>query len=83
MVNTVTGAIEIQEAFEMREWGQQTGTNRRSPGCLTSRARPLAGSPSKMVAVYIFKGDQAAVESIRGRGTDQFRPAAEYPLLPA
>jgi hypothetical protein len=61
LVNTVMGAIEIEEAFEMREWGQQIGTNSSISWLPYLTVRPLAGSPFKMVAVYIFKGDQAAV----------------------
>ena len=66
LVNTVMGAIEIQEAFEMREWGQQIGTNSSISWLPYLTVRPLAGSPSKMVAVYIFKGDQAAVNPSAG-----------------
>jgi hypothetical protein len=66
LVNTVMGAIEIQEAFEMREWGQQIGTNSSITWLPYLSVRPLAGSPSKMVAVYIFKGDQAAVNPSAG-----------------
>ena len=61
VVNTVAGAIEIQEAFEMREWGQLAGTNSSLSWMPYLTVRPLAGNSPKTVAVYIFKGDQAAV----------------------
>jgi hypothetical protein len=61
VVNTVTGAIEIQEAFEMREWGQLAGTNSSLSWMPYLTVRPLAGNSPKTVAVYVFKSDQAAV----------------------
>ena len=61
VVNTVAGAIEIQEAFEMREWGQLAGTNSSLSWMPYLTVRPLAGNSPKTVAVYIFKGDQVAV----------------------
>ena len=61
VVNTLAGAIEIQEAFERREWGQAAGTNSSLSWIPYLTVRPLAGNLPKTVAVYIFKGDQAAV----------------------
>ena len=61
VVNTVTGAIEIQEAFELREWGQQAGTNSSLSWMPYLTRRPLAGNSPKTVAVYVSKGDQNVV----------------------
>jgi hypothetical protein len=61
VVNTVAGAIEIQEAFEMREWGQLAGTNSSLSWMPYLTVRPLAGNSPKTVAVYVFKGDRGAV----------------------
>ena len=61
VVNTVAGAIEIQEAFETREWGQLAGTNSSHSWMPYLISRPLAGNSPKTVAVYLFKGDQVAV----------------------
>ena len=60
VVNTVAGAIEIQEAFETREWGQLAGTNSSLTWLPYLTVRPLAGNLRKTVAVYVFKGDQNA-----------------------
>jgi Bacterial virulence factor lipase N-terminal len=72
VVNTVAGAIEIQEAFEIGEWGRQSGTTSHvwTPHL---RARPLAGMAPKAVAFYILKGDQntvnpSATESLTDSG---------------
>jgi hypothetical protein len=60
VVNMVAGAIEIQEAFEIHEWGQQTGQTADTwLGHL--RKSPLAGMEPKMVGIYVFKTDQQTV----------------------
>jgi hypothetical protein len=61
VVNTVAGAIEIQEAFETREWAQLAGTNSSRSWLPYLTRRPLAGNSPKTVLVYAFKGDQIAV----------------------
>jgi fermentation-respiration switch protein FrsA (DUF1100 family) len=60
VVNTVAGAIEIQEALEIAEWGRQTG-NTAHTWMPYVRTRPLAGMSPKAVAVYVLKGDQSTV----------------------
>jgi Bacterial virulence factor lipase N-terminal len=60
VVNTVPGAIEIQEALEMAEWGRQTGATAHT-WMPYLRTRPLAGMSPKAVAVYVLKGDQSTV----------------------
>ena len=66
VVNTVAGAIEIQEAFETREWGQLGGTNSSLSWMPYLTVRPLAGNSPKTVLVYLFKGDQNAVNPSAG-----------------
>ena len=61
VVNTVAGAMEIQEAFETREWGQLAGTNSSLSWMPYLSVRPLPGNSVKTVLVYLFKGDQQAV----------------------
>jgi fermentation-respiration switch protein FrsA (DUF1100 family) len=60
VVNTVAGAIEIQEALEIAEWGRQTGTTAHT-WMPYVRTRPLAGMSPKAVAVYVLKADQSTV----------------------
>ena len=60
LVNMVAGAIEIQEAFEIHEWGQQTGQTSHT-WMLHLRKSPLAGMEPKAVGIYVFKTDQQAV----------------------
>jgi hypothetical protein len=61
VVNMVAGAIEIQEALETREWAQLAATNSSLSWLPYLTVRPLAGNSPKTVAVYVFKGDQVAV----------------------
>ena len=70
VVNTVAGAIEIQETFEVAEWGRQGGSDPWTPYL---RKRPLAGMSPKAVAVYVLKADQntvnpSATESLTDSG---------------
>jgi hypothetical protein len=60
VVTTVPGAIAIQEALEIAEWGRQTGTTAH-PWMPYVRARPLPGMSPKAVAVYVLKADQSTV----------------------
>jgi hypothetical protein len=60
LINTVPGAIDIQEAFEIHEWGQQTGQTSHT-WMLHLRKRPLAGMAPKAVGIYVFKADQQTV----------------------
>jgi hypothetical protein len=60
VTNTVSGAIGIQEAFEMQEWGQQAG---QSPILWAPYLRnaPLTGVQPKSVLLQFMTGDQQAV----------------------
>jgi hypothetical protein len=60
VVNMVAGAIDIQEAFEIHEWGQQSGQTSHT-WMLHLRKSPLAGMESKAVGIYVFKTDQQTV----------------------
>jgi hypothetical protein len=60
VVNTVAGAIEIQEALENAEWGRLRGITAH-PWMPYLQSRPLAGMSPKAVAVYVLKGDQSTV----------------------
>jgi hypothetical protein len=59
VINTVPGAIDIQETFELREWGQQSGEALTWARHL--RREPLAGNEPKSVLVQFAKGDQNSV----------------------
>jgi hypothetical protein len=56
VVNTVPGAIAIQEVFEWNEWIQQAGDPVAYSPHL--RKQPLAGVPAKSVIIQFAKGDQ-------------------------
>ena len=60
VVNLIAGAIDIQEAFEIHEWGQQTGQTSHT-WMLHLRKSPLAGMEPKAVGIYMFKSDQQTV----------------------
>ena len=60
VVNLVAGAIAIQEAFEIHEWGQQTGQT-SDTWLVHLRKSPLAGMDPKTVGIYVFKTDQQTV----------------------
>jgi fermentation-respiration switch protein FrsA (DUF1100 family) len=60
VVNTVAGAIEIQEVLEIAEWGRQTGTTAHT-WMPYLRKKPLAGMSPKAVAIYVLKTDQSTV----------------------
>lgn len=59
VVNAIAGAMDIQKAFEMHEWGQESGQN---PVVWAPyiRARPLAGLYAKSVIYQFAKTDQQA-----------------------
>ena len=59
VVNTVVGAMDIQRAFEMHEWGQQSG---QTPIVWARHVRsaPLRGLAGKSVMYQFAKGDQQA-----------------------
>jgi hypothetical protein len=72
VVNTVAGAIEIQEALESAEWGRLRGVTAH-PWMPYLQSRPLAGMLPKVVAVYVLKADQntvnpSATESLTDSG---------------
>ena len=60
VTNTVTGAIAVQEAFELHEWGQQAG---QSPILWAQylRKAPLTGVAPKAVLLQFATADQQAV----------------------
>src|SRR5262249_32770690 len=59
VVNTVVGAMAIQELFENTEWVSQSG----NPVAYAPHLRkaPLPGMPAKSVLVQFAKGDQNVV----------------------
>jgi hypothetical protein len=59
VINTTDGTMDIQKAFEMHEWGQQSGHN---PIVWASyvRTTPLAGLYAKAVIYQFAKSDQQA-----------------------
>ena len=60
VTNTIPGAMEIQAALEVAEWGQQSG---RTPVVWAPylREKPLPGLYPKPVIIQFGKGDQEAV----------------------
>jgi hypothetical protein len=58
VINTVTGAREIQEAFEIADWARQSG----NPPAYAPHLRkaPLPGVPAKSVIFQFAKGDMQA-----------------------
>ena len=60
VTNTIPGAMEIQAALEMAEWGQQSG---RTPIVWAPylRERPLPGLNPKLLIIQFGKGDQEAI----------------------
>lgn len=60
VTNTIAGAIEIQQAFEMQEWAGQSGT---SPVTWARYVReaPLPGLSPKSVIYQFAKADQQAI----------------------
>jgi hypothetical protein len=60
VINTVEGAIAIQEAFEHHEWAQQTGQS-SIPYAKYLVSSPLPGVGPKALLVQTNKGDQSGV----------------------
>jgi hypothetical protein len=60
VIITVAGAIAIQNAFEMHEWGQQSAQTSQT-WIRHLKAKPLAGMSPKPVLVIFGRGDQNAV----------------------
>ena len=58
--NTIAGAIEIQQAFEMQEWGGQSG-NSPVTWARYVREAPLPGLSPKSVIYQFAKADQQAI----------------------
>jgi dienelactone hydrolase len=58
VINTVAGAMAIQEVLDNFEWVSQTGGN-PVPYAPHLRKSPLAGVPAKSVIVQFGKGDQS------------------------
>lgn len=60
VINTIAGAMEIQSAFEIHEWGQQSGQTTHT--WIRHLARhPLPGNVAKPVLLQVNKGDHQAV----------------------
>jgi hypothetical protein len=59
-INTVSGAIAIQNAFEMHEWGQQSAQTSQT-WIRHLQSKPLTGMLRKPVLVIFGRGDQNAV----------------------
>jgi hypothetical protein len=59
VINTIAGAIDIEKAFDMHEWGQESG---QSPIVWAPylRTRPLEGLHAKSVMYQFAQGDQQA-----------------------
>ncbi len=65
VVNTVSGAMPIQEFFERVEWATQSS----APEALAPHLRraPLAGAPPRPVLIQFAQGDQTAVNPSTAR----------------
>ncbi len=59
VINNVPGAIEIQEAFERHEWGQQSGQS-PLPWLPHLRSNPLPGNTAKSLIIQYNNMDQNA-----------------------
>jgi hypothetical protein len=59
VINTIDGAMDIQKAFEMHEWGQESGQN-PIVWAPYVRTRPLTGLYAKSVIYQFAKSDQQA-----------------------
>jgi hypothetical protein len=60
VTNTVEGAIHIQNAMELHEWGQQSGQS-PLPWAGLLREAPLPGVFAKSLLVIFGRGDQNAI----------------------
>jgi hypothetical protein len=60
VTNTVEGAIDIQNAMELHEWGQQSGQS-PVPWARYLREAPLPGLWPKSLLILFGRGDQNAI----------------------
>jgi hypothetical protein len=60
VINAVPGAMAIQQAFEMHEWGQQSGQTTQT-WAIHLQQKPLPGVGARPVLVIFGRGDQNAV----------------------
>ena len=60
VTNTVAGAMDIQEAMELHEWGQQSGQS-PLPWARYLREAPLPGLVPKSLLIFFGRGDQNAI----------------------
>ena len=60
VTNDVEGAMDIQEAMELHEWGQQSGQS-PVPWARYLREAPLPGLSPKSVLILFGTGDQNAI----------------------
>jgi hypothetical protein len=60
VINMVTGATDIQKAFELAEMAAEAGIS-AVPWAKYLRAEPLSGNTSKSILYQFAKGDQQAV----------------------
>ena len=60
VTNTVEGAIDIQNAMELHEWGQQSGQS-PLPWARSLREAPLPGLLPKSLLILFGRGDQNAI----------------------
>ena len=60
VTNTVEGAMAIQHAFEMHEWGQQAAQTSLT-WAIHLQDKPLAGLGPRPVVVIFGRGDQQAI----------------------
>jgi hypothetical protein len=60
VTNTVDGAIDIQNAMELHEWGQQSGQS-PLPWARLLREAPLPGVLPKSLLIIFGRGDQNAI----------------------
>jgi Bacterial Ig-like domain len=60
VTNTVEGAIDIQNAMELHEWGQQSGQS-PLPWARYLREAPLPGLLPKSLLILFGRGDQNAI----------------------
>ena len=60
VTNTLDGAIDIQNAMELHEWGQQSGQS-PLPWARLLREAPLPGVLPKSLLIIFGRGDQNAI----------------------
>ena len=60
VTNTIEGAVDIQQALELHEWGQQSGQS-PVPWARHLRKAPLRGVLPKSLLIGFARGDQNAI----------------------